>query len=144
MKIRVSRYISREELEKFLSGEKLVNKKHHGEKNKSYSVGFCFLGEETVFRSQYDNKRHSYFPSECLKFLSGIVTPEILAEFEVNYKHLKKGYGIYADPTTDSFFAEKIIVSEYCTEEYSSRNFHLKWYKDLKTGERKVIGGLKL
>lgn len=74
-----------------------------------------------------------------MHFVSGLVSFDICAVFETS-KELNKGYGIYAEPirSTGNFaedilnlmlgFNERFSATEYCTTEYSSKDFKLIKY----------------
>ena len=88
--------------------------------NNSTSVGFCFLNAK------------EYEPEYAIHFLSGLVSNEICAVFEVDPKNLKKTFGKYAKPlkSFEELFMpiETFIANEYCTSEYSNKTFKLVEY----------------
>ena len=120
--MKLFRFMSKEEFNKYLKGEELINEiKHIGNTN---SKGFCFMNCE------------DYEPEYAYQFLSGVVDTEVCVVFETN-KKLTKSYGEYADPY-GSFF-DSFVSDEYCTEKYSKKDFKLikycydfdkKWYQD--------------
>ena len=119
--MKIFRFMSKEEFDKLLAGETLVNNKNH--KANTNSIGFCFMKDD---------------PEYCYEFLSGIVSDEVCVVFETK-KELNKSFGIYADPS-GSFF-DNIAKDEYCTEEYSLEDFKIvkmciprkfKWYKNIE------------
>ena len=81
--MKVFRFMSMQELEKYKRGEILKNDTIH--KGRTNSVGFCFLDAE------------EYKPEQAFHFLSGVVCPYICVVFETKTK-LNKTYGIYAKP----------------------------------------------
>lgn len=113
--------MSEVEINKFLAGEELINTTNHSKMQRTCSSGFCFLGEKNTFN--HNGTRENYTPLECYEFLSGIVSNEFLACFEVDKRYLKTSYGIYSDPLGHG--PEKIILREYCTSRYSRQKFKL-------------------
>ena len=126
--MKIFRFMSKKEFEKYRNGEILENKTIH--KAKTNSIGFCFLNIDDVK------------PEKAVHFLSGVVTFDICAVFETG-KKLNKTYGIYAKPIKstgnpfedllnvfagymDSFFR----INEYCTTEYSNKDFKLLKYSE--------------
>lgn len=97
------RFMSLNEMSKLSAGMDIVGKRHYD--CRTNSVGVCFLGEKTV-----DNNEHEYSPIECYEFLSGIVSDEVLVEFESSLE-LKTSYGIYADPY--GMYEDLISITEY-------------------------------
>lgn len=79
------RYMSGEEFEKYQRGEVLKNKTDH-RKNGEHtdSVGFCFFPED---------------PKDAHHWLSGIVTDEVCATFEVPDDMVQVSRGTYCDDT---------------------------------------------
>lgn len=129
--MKVFRFMSNEEFRKYKNGEVLINDtKHIGRTN---SVGFCFLDFE------------EYRPEDAFHFLSGIISPEICAVFEVEYGYLNKTWGEYAvvPNKTPNFLdmmeliindltsgIEKFKANEYCINKYSSEKFNLISYAE--------------
>lgn len=120
--MKVFRFMSKLEFEKYKNGITLKNsKKHDGKTN---SIGFCFLDIE------------EYTPEEAMHFLSGIVTFDVCAVFETEEK-LHKTYGIYAEPiksTGNPFedllnifngFTDRFTANEYCITEYNQETMYL-------------------
>lgn len=127
--MKLFRFMSNTEFQKYQNGEILKNNTIH--EAKTNSVGFCFL----------DFK--DYTPEYALHFLSGIVSFDVCAVFETEEK-INQSYGIYAkpleetgDPLSDLIyfikrFNEKITVNEYCTQKYSNKNMKLiKYSKEI-------------
>lgn len=120
--MKLLRFMSITELEKFRAGELLENTtNHHAQNgNKTDSEGFCFL--------DYDEHDEQY----AYHFLSGVVSTEICAVFEVDdivaKKGLTKGEGRFATPG-GSFF-ESMMVTEYSTKRYSNQNMELLKFCD--------------
>ena len=106
--------MSKEEFEKFNNGEVLHNDRIHNAK--TTSKGFCF----------FDLK--DYSPNKAIHFLSGIVSFDICAVFEVDKSNLKERYGQYHKNSyalVPCIFPSRFYAREYCTTEYSSKNFKL-------------------
>lgn len=121
--MKVFRFMSHEEFEKYKSGQVLVNNtKHTGKTN---SVGFCFLNAE------------EYSPEYAYKFLIGAIFPEICCVFDVSEDKLKKGYGIYHIPKTRPSRQFKAI--EYSTIKYSKEDFKLIRYTDCNMFEKYLM-----
>lgn len=123
--MKLLRFMSVAELEKFRAGELLENTvDHHAEHGqKTDSVGFCFL----------DYNEHD--EQAALHFLSGIVSQEICAVFEVDdivaQKGFKKGEGTFAAPMISAVdFFSSMQVTEYSTKRYSNQNMELLKYAD--------------
>jgi hypothetical protein len=83
----------------------------------------CFLGEVTTFREVGED--HAYTADQCYEFLSGIVSEEILVEFETNTT-LQHGRGRYASPY--GFGSTSIYIDEYYVPEYSTVDFTITRY----------------
>ena len=67
----------------------------------------------------------TYDALSCLQFLKGIVSDEILVEFnpsESAIKKLHEGTGIYSDPQGD--YGDLICITEYSTTEYDKDAFN--------------------
>lgn len=125
--MKIFRFMSNIEFEKYKNNIKLENTKVH--EGKTNSVGFCFLNAD------------DYTPEEAMHFLSGIATFDICAVFETKEK-LKKTYGVYAKPlkstgdiTTDIMnllmgFGDRFTADEYCINEYDKDKFKLIKYSE--------------
>lgn len=90
--MKLYRYMSINEFLKLMSGEKLTNTNKFS-MNRTDSEGFCFLGEETAYQHGYDHDEGqilTYDALSCLKFLKGIVSDEILVEFNPSESAIKK------------------------------------------------------
>ena len=122
--MKVFRFMSKEEFEKFNNGEILYNDTKHIAK--TASIGFCFFNLK------------DYKPHEAVHFLSGLVSFDICAVFEVNKNKLEESWGIYHKPIepalTGNLFLdilnslysnEKFTATEYCTTKYSNKDFKL-------------------
>lgn len=123
--MKVFRFMSKVEFEKYKHNFTLQNNtKHDGKTN---SVGFCFLDIE------------EFTPEEAMHFLSGIVTFDVCAVFETEEK-LHKTYGIYAKPIKSTGnlmedllnvlggFTDRFTANEYCITEYNKETMKLLKY----------------
>lgn len=86
--MKLYRYMSLEEFAKLNAGLKLTRYKNDRHL-KTTCKGFCFLGERTTFYvpSQDENgkdyfEEYKFSPENCINFLRGIVTPDVLVEFQ--------------------------------------------------------------
>lgn len=113
------RYMSNEEFQKLSSGMELTNENMH-KTARTASEGFCFLPEVVKFNSYFEDEVVSttFNPVQCYRFLSGIVTNDVLVEFENVSEDLQESFGIYADPINCDYYATIDIV-EYCAKSYS-------------------------
>lgn len=109
--MKVFRFMSQEEFDKYNRGELLCNRKQHT--GFTDSIGFCFMNTK------------DFEAEDAYMFLSGIVSSEVCAIFETD-KKLTKSCGQYADPY-GSFWGT-FTATEYCTEEYSKQDFKLIEY----------------
>lgn len=125
--MKVFRFMSKVEFEKYKYGFTLQNNtKHEGKTN---SVGFCFLNID------------DFTPEEAMHFLSGIVTFDVCAVFETE-KKLHKTYGIYAKPIKSTGnpmedlinllcgFNDRFTANEYCITEYNKETMKLLKYSE--------------
>lgn len=119
--MKLYRFMSKKEFAMLTSGCDLV----HVGKFHAYtdSVGFCFLPEKVDF-SVWDDDEEKYFdfsytPAECIAFLGGIVTNDVLVELETSPENVRESCGCYADPTYVSGYDGVITVTEYCTRSYN-------------------------
>lgn len=117
--MKIFRFMSYKEFEKYMNGENLYNNTKH--KAKTNSIGFCFFDI------------NNFSPEFAWRFLKGAIFPDICVVFEVDETLLRKGYGIYSDPNKTlyelmNFIPKMIRVSEYCTENYNKEVFKLVKY----------------
>ena len=125
--MKMFRFMSRNEFEKYRSGQLLINKTIH--QGKTNSIGFCFFNID------------DYKPERAMHFLSGVVTLDVCAVFETN-KRLNKTMGTYAKlpPSTGNALIDYIRVLnglvykfdavEYCTTSYNNKEFKLLKYSE--------------
>lgn len=119
--MRLLRFMSRAELDKFLAGELLENTTDHhldlGQRTDA--IGFCFL--------DYDKYDEQY----AYHFLSGIVSQDVAAVFEIDddmVKGLKRGQGTFADP--NGRLMDSMLVDELSTERYHNKAMRLIKYSE--------------
>ncbi len=118
--MKVYRYMSEKEFHACNSGIELVPL-HRNHKARTTSKGFCFLPEIVCLHGQhYDGTPYTEKTTadHCLSFLSGIVTSDVLVEFEAPETFFRKSDGIYADPYSDSW-DDFITMDELCCDSYS-------------------------
>ena len=103
--MKLYRFMSMAEFSKLTAGVPLVSHNSHAGKRTS-SHGFCFMAAESR-----DEAFWNY------GFLDGIVSKDVLVEFEADLSLLMESVGTYADPNSDDWFAT-IDKIEYCTDAY--------------------------
>ena len=120
--MKVFRFMSKREFDKYMNGEELVNHTFHETNANTNSVGFCFM------------KVDDFSPEEASHFLTGVVDPDVCAVFETE-ADLEETYGVYAKPlrkeTLEELlkkWGESFKAKEYCTESYNKDTFHLVEY----------------
>ena len=127
--MKLFRFMSQAEFDKYLTGEKLINTTDHRKKFAfTGSKGFCFF--EYMDWDGYGVD--GITPEYAYEFLSGIVTEDVVAVFETN-EQLTESYGRYADPY--GAFFDTIRMDEYCTEEYDNKSFRLIKYGHIERDE---------
>lgn len=112
------RYMSMKEFTKMSSGCSMTNLSTFNN-CRTNSVGFCFLPEEVLCIRFEDS--YTMSPEEALAFLRGIVSDDVLVEFEAPEECFQKSEGIYADPFGDYY--DRILVEELCASEYDRDKF---------------------
>lgn len=121
------RFMSQQELERYLSGETLHNKTIWREKQRNSNViGFCFFDDSCT-------------PEERLAYVTGVVDISKVAIFErISPDPMRKSTGIYRDPEKDDIEnwldillgeVKTMDVPEYSIEEYDQKTMRL-----IKTG----------
>ena len=113
------RYMSNEEFQKILAGVVLEYTNDAWVNANTTSDGFCFLAEETKFHGE--DTQGTFDPLTCYWFLSGIVSKDVLVEFEVDASLLTESQGLYADPFGS--WGQRIVITEYFCRSYSRSNF---------------------
>lgn len=117
---RYVRFMSFEELMKYMGGRLLVN---HTDWRKAAqctdSVGFCFFDD-------------SIPPEKRIEYLTGVVTMDCVAIFErTTDKPMRKSQGRYRDPEKDQNIFNLLApppmmsVDEYSVESYSMKDMRL-------------------
>ena len=118
--MKVYRYMSREEFTKLINGTSLHNPTVR-DTDYSTSCGFCFLAETTTFVTfNFDGEEQTfeYTPEDCSSFLGGIVTEEVLVEFEVmDPQLLRSDFATYMNPISTEY-EETIYITEYSCHTY--------------------------
>ena len=117
--MKLFRFMSKEEFDKYIKGENLINTKDHGKiyNQKTNSIGFCFL-----------NYAH-YKPEEIFHSLTFIVSMDICCIFETERNNVRRTHGRYSKAISkDSLERTSFIAHEYCTTEYSKNTFKLLNY----------------
>lgn len=104
-KLRLSRFMSRAEFDRYMAGETLVNETDHSRQRGTAStcVGFCWFEGD---------------PGEAKHRLSGIVDFDVCLTVEVEpsaWRRLRCGTGRYMDHKTGGPY----WLTEYCTTRYS-------------------------
>ena len=101
------RYMSLAEMSKLSWGLDIVGKKYFNARTDS--EGVCFLSESTLVE---DGEYSSDFSAiDCYRFLQGIVSPDMLVEFEAQVE-LEEACGVYANPFTSDWY-DYISIKEY-------------------------------
>lgn len=107
---RFLRFMSEDELKKYLKGETLTNERVHA---KNGSFGFCFFDATKID------------PIMAHHLLTGIATMQYMVEFmvddEIANRALTKSKGRYHLPNTPP--TEGHDLEEYCTKSYSREHF---------------------
>lgn len=109
------RYMSIKEFLKMSAGVPMVHCGHF--KAKTNSEGFCFLPKIIIAHS--GKEKYTFSPEESIVFLHGIVTNDILVEFEITNDLLIESFGIYSNPFTYDYMS----ITEYCTKTYNREKF---------------------
>lgn len=127
--MKVYRYMSFREFQLVTSGVELVYNSNRWAGARTSSQGYCFLGEDTTVRSSVERLNPEtdeleeaepveFDPIGCYSFLAGIVSKDVLVEFEVTKtSNLQESSGVYADPFGG--WSDYCEVTEYCTQSYS-------------------------
>ena len=111
--MKVFRFMSRKEFEKYLRGETLTNDTIHSQLHGSDAVGFCFLEFKGI-----------EFIRKAFLFLIGLVNTDVLAVFEAPEDYFKKGKATVSDPDGYEEFETMEIEELSCTS-YSKDNLKL-------------------
>lgn len=111
--MRYYRYMSIEEMRLMACGVDIIGHRH--DDALTSSRGVCFLGEKTLVESTNDSFEFS--PVQCYEFLAGIVSKDVLVEFESDMQ-LKHTVGVYASPFSDDW-DDMALADEYCIPSYN-------------------------
>lgn len=117
--MKLFRFMSLGEFQRYCNGEKLINKtEHKKEWQSSKSVGFCFFNIA------------DYKPEKMLHSITGIANVSICVIFETERKNIIKSRGRYSRAVENAYTTtrESFIAKEYCTTEYSKETFKLLKY----------------
>ena len=107
------RFCSKEEYEKYMAGEKLINRKVHGVErgyDASTAVGFCFFIED---------------PEKAKHWLSGVVDFDYCLTFLVTDDKVNSCLGRYVNWVKPGVRDGSIYLKEYCCTEYDNKTFKL-------------------
>ena len=127
-KMKLYRYMSFNEFNKMNAGITIVGKRSF--KARTNSEGICFLGEKTpaeTYYTEYDENdlpysvevNYTFTPEDCMRFLCGIVSKDILVEFETDSTNIRESWGTYSDPYGEDCMG----ITEYCTPSYNRDTF---------------------
>ena len=124
--MKIFRFMSLGEFQKYCNGETLTNNTNHKEKGQaSNSIGFCFFNIA------------DYKPEKILHSVTAIVNISICVIFETERKNVIRSKGRYSrmvesDNTDDKTLLvetrESFMAKEYCTTQYSNKTFKLLKY----------------
>lgn len=109
------RWMSFKEFNKMSAGCDIVGRQYHNARTSSRGV--CFLPERTIFMAS-DGKAYGYAPQETERFLSGIVTRDVLVGFQENVT-LTPAVATYADPENTWDYYARISIVEYNLPHYN-------------------------
>lgn len=90
--MRIYRFMSFREFNLMEAGCDIVGKTHY--KARTTSTGVCFL-PTFVEAYEYD---YVFEPDQYYRFMSGVVTADVLVEFEADRSLFTVGYGTYSFP----------------------------------------------
>lgn len=123
--MRVCRFMSHKEFERFLRGDVLINRTDwKSEGNKTGSKGFCF------FPAGPDDPA----PEDRIAYLTGVICMDVCAVFDTNVNDLNSSLGRYSDPDAPMPSIQEILfgsfhgtqwVPEYSRKFYSNNDFRL-------------------
>lgn len=111
--MKLHRFCSKEEYEKYMAGEKLINYKDHGKErgyDASTAVGFCFFVED---------------PEKAKHWLSGIVDFDYCLTFNVPHSAVKLCHGRYPNWIKPGVRDGSVKRTEFCCPEYDNKTFKL-------------------
>lgn len=112
--MKVYRYMSMVEFNHMLWGENIIGRNSF-EKMRTTSTGVCFLSEIVEGKTDFGEKV-SYRAVDAYWFLMGIVSDDVLVEFEVTDDIFNHTYGNYCHaPLNDC----DMVIEELCTPYYN-------------------------
>ena len=134
--MRIYRYMSAKEFNMLSAGITIEGKRFL--KCRTSSEGVCFLGSETTFVAEDpltgDMTERTFSPEMCIRFLGGIVTNDVLVEFEVTDESiLRETVGVYANPLSD-YWGDYVNVPELCCDSYNRETLVPLRYAIVKDG----------
>lgn len=122
-KIKLVRFMSDEEFERYLHGANMENHTNwkRDRAKRTGSVGYCFFPCDEE-------------PERMLACLTGIATLEKVVIMETDTKNVRKTYGRYRDASKDQLTLYELLTNpekqvpvrirpEYCAERYNSKDF---------------------
>ena len=110
------RFMSMKEFNKMSSGVDITGKKSF--EARTTSTGVCFLSEQTLCKD--DNHKATINVEQAYDFLCGIVSDDIIVEFEAR-QEMTESYGVYASIFGTAYF-DTMVVTEYCVPSYNRDN----------------------
>lgn len=114
--MKLFRFMSLGEFQKYCNGEILINNTNHKENRQaSNSIGFCFFNIA------------DYKPEIMLHSLTGVANVSICVIFETKRENIRKSKGRYSRAINE-YERESFIAKEYCTTTYSKDTFKLLEY----------------
>lgn len=97
--------MGREEFDKLMAGERLVNNTNHRAQGSfSGSVGFCFTEDE---------------PMKAWEYLDGVCAADAWVTFDFPDGYLTESRGYYADHSEGAKLGDLVLKREWCCTEYS-------------------------
>lgn len=120
--MKLYRYMSNKEFMLYTAGVRIAGHNHQA---RTTSEGVCFLPEVI---NDVDGCMSSRIPEECIEFLSGIVTDDVLVKFDVlDDSLIKESYGVYANPDTGDW-DDFVYITEYCAPYYDRNTMNAVAY----------------
>lgn len=110
--MKLTRFCSQAEYEKFMAGETLTNHTDHyrGGKGGSTSVGFCFTDDP---------------PKTAWRYLKGTVSSEVCMMMDIPKEMLKISTGKYANYSNGQLGTLSCLKREFCLTTYSNKTVKL-------------------
>ena len=125
--MKLFRFMSLGEFQRYCNGETLINKTDHNkERNKATnSIGFCFFNYA------------DYKPEKMLHSVTGIANVSICVIFETKRENVRRTWGRYGRTITEDNTDDELLLTmtretftakEYCTTTYNKDTFKLLKY----------------